>query len=157
MDNLLKRLDRLERQNRRLKLAGSLMLIGFAVLVMMGQAKPSNVAKVIEAEKFILRNTDGKTRGVLLILDDGNPALVLFDKDGKMRVRLDASKLGFFGVGLSLFDEIGKGRAALLLTPTGMPVLNLTERIPDAALGLTLTQSSLFLTDKDDKVIWRAP
>ncbi len=157
MDNLLRRLDRLERQNRRFKLAGSLMLIGFAALVLMGQAKPSNVAKVIEAEKFILRNTDGKTRGVLLISDDGNPALALFDKNGKMRVRLDASKLGFFGVGLSLFDEIGNGRAALLLTPAGMPVLNLTRRIPDAALGLTLTQSSLFLTDKDDKVIWRAP
>ena len=115
------------------------------------------LAKVIEAEKFILRNTNGETRGVLLILDDGNPALILFDKDGKMRVRLDTSKFGFFGVGLSLFDDIGKGRAALLLTPTGMPVLNLTERIPDAALGLTLTQSSLFLTDKDDKVTWRAP
>ena len=62
MNNMVQRLDRLERENRRLKLLGSLVLIGIATLLLMGQAKPNRVAKVIEAEKFILRDSSGSER-----------------------------------------------------------------------------------------------
>ncbi len=155
MDNLLRRLDRLEHQNRRLKRIGALVVVGVTALVLMGQAKTSKVAKVIEAEKFILRDTNGEVRVALVTLDDGNSALVLFDKGGRMRVRLDTASFG--GVGLNLFDKDGKGRAALSLTPIGMPILSLAKRIPERSPRLILNQSSLVLLDKDDKVIWRAP
>lgn len=63
MGNMVKRLDRLERENRRLKCIGALILVGIAAVLLMGQGtlKP----RIIEAEGIVLKDTDGAIRGIL--------------------------------------------------------------------------------------------
>ncbi len=39
MNNMVLRLDRLERENRRLKRIGALVVVGIAAVVLMGQAR----------------------------------------------------------------------------------------------------------------------
>ena len=51
INNIGERLNHLERENRRFKYGGVLLLIVLAALIMMGQAKPSSVAKVITASR----------------------------------------------------------------------------------------------------------
>jgi len=53
--NMVERLDCLERENCWLKRIVALVLVVIATVVLMGQAKSSKVAKVIEAEKFVVR------------------------------------------------------------------------------------------------------
>ncbi len=68
MDNIVKRLDRLEREKRRWRCLGILMLIGVTALLAMGQSKSTghlDDLKVIEAERFIVKDEDGNVRAVL--------------------------------------------------------------------------------------------
>ena len=44
IEQTLRRLERLERENRRIKRIGVCALFGAVVLIVMGQAGPSNVA-----------------------------------------------------------------------------------------------------------------
>ena len=71
MEAVVERLDRVERENRRLKKAGVAILAGIAGVVLMGQAMPTKVAKVVEAEKFVLKDTAGKVRGGLYVQGQG--------------------------------------------------------------------------------------
>ena len=48
MATLTQRLDRLERESRRWKLAGCLGVPGLAAVVLMGQAMPGKLAKVVD-------------------------------------------------------------------------------------------------------------
>jgi hypothetical protein len=82
---------RLERQNRRLKALGVLVTAVFAAAVSMGQL---GVPKVVDAEKFVLRDADGKQRAVLELTKETQPALVLLNADGKQRVSLSVREDG---------------------------------------------------------------
>ena len=95
METLARRLDRVERENRWLKRWGALALAVMAAVVLMGQATGSKVAKVVEAERFVVRDASGNTRAVLgsTVLEttqtgavEKRPpsSLVLFDKNGKV-------------------------------------------------------------------------
>jgi hypothetical protein len=53
----------------------------------MGQAKPAKVVQVVEAQRFVVRDTRGKTRAELGFRD-GGPSLALFDEKGDRRTRL---------------------------------------------------------------------
>jgi len=70
MGSLVQRMERLEQENCRMKLAGVLVLLGIAAVIVMGQAKATKVAKVVEAEKFVVRDENGKERGSLEVLED---------------------------------------------------------------------------------------
>lgn len=102
--SLTQRLECLERANRRFKLIGSSILVAIATVILMGQAKPTKVTKVLETEEFILRDPSGKIRARLGMGDlartdvelikrgDFEPvALNLFDNNGVARARLSAS------------------------------------------------------------------
>jgi len=65
------RLDRLERENRFFKAVGLVALAVIAAVVLMGQATTAKVAKVIEAEKFVVKDKDGKARAVLEVDSKG--------------------------------------------------------------------------------------
>ncbi len=135
MDNVLRRLDRVERENRWLKCMGALALIGAAALVIMGQAKPSSVAKLVEAEKFVVRDAGGGVGAVLGVTTDGNLGLEIRDKGGKAGVTL--------GMGAS-----------------GNPALRLDGKDgkAGAALGVRSDNSAgLELYDKDGKIVWATP
>jgi hypothetical protein len=62
-ERLTERLDRLERELRWWRRGGVAACLALAVLVTMGQVIPG--AKVLEAEKFVLKDPKGKVRAVL--------------------------------------------------------------------------------------------
>ncbi len=88
ISKLDQRLDRLERENRRLKRIGALVVVGIAAVVLMGQARSSKVAKVIEAEKFVLRDTSGQVGATLFTVGEGSPHLEFSDKKRNLRITL---------------------------------------------------------------------
>ncbi len=91
LDTLRQRLDRLERETWRLKRVGAAVLVGIATVVLMGQATTS---RTVEAERFILKDASGKSRGALGIGANGTVALFLLDQDGKHRVELSLGNEG---------------------------------------------------------------
>ncbi len=94
METLVQRLDRLEREDRRLKGVGLMVLIGIVALVLMGQATPSKVEKLVEAEKFVLRDEKGKIRATLAIAADGVVSLSLAGTAEKPGAVLAAARDG---------------------------------------------------------------
>ncbi len=109
LDVLTQRLDRLERENRRLKRTRALVLVVVGALTLMGQTAPSN--KVIEAERFVLRDGMGKMRAELALDSAGGSRLYFFDEPGKPRVALLWDKVG--GPRLDFIDENGGRRSSL--------------------------------------------
>src|SRR5262249_25740471 len=118
--SVTQRLDRLERENRRLKGIGAVVLVGLAAVaglaadVLMGQA--GKVAKVVEAEKLALLDGSGRERAALLFIN-GVPGFTLSDKDGDVRMRLSLHEDG--SPALGLIDKNGAQRASLSITANG--------------------------------------
>lgn len=86
------RLNRLERQNRRLKLGGMFLLLGFGAVFLMGQAE--GVPKeVIRAKNFVVVDDNGRMLARLgpIIAGGTNPVLQLWSESGKAVVNLRAS------------------------------------------------------------------
>ncbi len=114
-EGLMRRLECVERENRRLKLVMSVLaamvLIAQAVLaagVLRAQATPEKAAKVIRAERFVLRDAAGKVRGELSVLPGGQAGLFLHDQNGKPRkLRAVLSVLPDGSPGLALLDKDG--------------------------------------------------
>src|SRR5262249_33674282 len=82
LDRLTQRLERLERENRRWKLASCLSVLALVAMGLMGQAVPDKVAKVGEAERFVLRDSAGRLRAELRVGSADRSGLWLFSKDG---------------------------------------------------------------------------
>jgi hypothetical protein len=85
MEALAKRLDRLEQENRRLKLAGVLVLVLVAAVVLMGQGTsdfppPGKPGKVLWAKQFILHDARGGVRAELGTLPGGEVRLILYER-----------------------------------------------------------------------------
>ena len=129
MESLTQRLDRLEREKRRLKRMGVAVAVGIAAAVLMGQARPAG--KVIEAEQFILR-----------------------DASGTMRADLSAGAES--GVGLFLFDRRGGARAGLMVEADGTPKLFLFDKNSMAAAWLSVVEGTPALQLKGSDGVDRA-
>ena len=67
MDAVLGRLDRLEREVRRWRLGATILLICAIAALVMGQTLPK--PQVIEAQRFILRSSDGKVGSLQIPVD----------------------------------------------------------------------------------------
>ncbi len=95
------RFEKLERQNRRLRLAFIGLVALAAVAVVMGQvaSKPASqetqekVQDEIRARGFVLVDGDGEVRGRMTV-DKGRPSLELYDKQGQSRIVLLVSGRG---------------------------------------------------------------
>ena len=92
LDPVTQRLDRLERENWYWKRATILLLIFISLTLLMGQG--SVTPRMIEAERFVLKDINGKIRGVLGAADtyrspsdhvftSGDYGLHLYDADGR--------------------------------------------------------------------------
>ena len=124
------RLEKVERQNRRLKTAGIAVLVLAAAGLLMGQAMPK--ARTVEAEGFVLKDERGEVRAKLA-MDKGRPMLALSDEHGMPRVGLLVDKDGpMLGMG----DEYGMPRVELSVSKEG---------------------PRLILADDNGKTIWRQP
>jgi hypothetical protein len=83
---LIERLEDLERGSRRWKLAGLVLLLSCLVLLLAGFDYPHpNLVKArnVEAESFILRDTNGQVRARMAVGEDG-PRLSFFDEHGNV-------------------------------------------------------------------------
>ncbi len=103
LPDLAQRVEKLEKANRRLKLAGALALALVACLLLLGAASPK---RTVEAEEFNLRDANGKVRA-LLAMAAKRPMFVLSDANGKMRATLAITADGPL---LGLFDANGNPR-----------------------------------------------
>lgn len=135
METPVIKLETLERENRQWKRAGAVALAGMVALGLMGQSTSGEVAKVVEAKEFILRDSRGDTRAVLALGSDGSVDLGLSDETGTARVWLSLGPQGSPSV--ALFDRAARPRTTLRLWPDGVP--------------------PLALNDQKGNVIWSAP
>jgi len=113
METLAGRLDRVERENRRLKRSGVVALAVIAAIVLMGQAAsklapPGKPGKIVGAEQFIVHDARGGVRAELGTLPNGTVRLILYDRGnpGETRVILSAGPES--SPALSFSDKAGK-------------------------------------------------
>lgn len=172
-DELLKRIERLERANRRMKWIGGALLVLVVAAAGMAQAVPATVAEEVAARKFRLVDKDGRTRATLeMVLVD--PVLSLKDSDGSLRIHL-GTFLGEPFLNLDTAPQAGsslplpthritlgalEGRAAIEVcdrTGATRATLGVTElAATSTGTKTTTSESSLVLFDKDGKVIYQA-
>jgi len=106
LDAITRRLESLERDNRRLR---RILLIGLLVATGAAAAAQQVViptAAHVKTERITLVDGDNRTRAVLETPSvpefDGNPVLTFYDNDGHRRVRLGINDAGPI---LQTFDE----------------------------------------------------
>jgi hypothetical protein len=150
------RLEKVERQNWRMKVGGILVLLVASAGLLMGQAMPR--ATTLEAETFIVRDATGKQRAALHLAPEGGVALSFFDPAGIGRAALRVDRDG--SPDLTLFDQAAKVRALLRVERTGLPGLVFFDEAGKARATLYVESEGsavLQLSRKDEKVFWRAP
>jgi hypothetical protein len=181
---ILERVGKLEAQNRRLRWGSVAILALLSAVILMGQAAPSS--RVIEAERFILKDNDGNVRGWMGTIGKGSE-LSLGNVNAQPMMRLivstDSSDLHFFGsrksgmnLGLdsgnpdvSMMGAEGNGGARITFGKNG-PALTLedakgfstivgaTQLEKPANTGAhSASAASIILLDRDKKVIWQTP
>jgi hypothetical protein len=141
---LEERMQRLEQENRRLKLMGGAVMLLLGVGVVLGFAPAPNPQE-IKAEKFVMVDQDGNSRAVLG-MEGKNAALVMSDPTGKRLLFLVSKPDGRSS--LDFFDVNGTPRLELALARTG-PVLNCIGEDSElrASLDGAGPSSTLMLSD----------
>jgi hypothetical protein len=133
------RLEKVERQNRRLKFAGLTVLLLAAGGLLMGQTLPKS--RTVEAEEFALRDGDG-TRLARLGLVDGLPVLTLFDRTGTTRIRLQVG--GLNRTEFTLAGETGQSPGWVTLNVdaqgAGVDVVGYSKELTAASLKVLRRQ-----------------
>jgi len=125
------RLDQLERENRRLKLAGIVVVVlgGAALLWALSQL----VGRTVEARRFIFRDWGGEKRVEITIGSEGKAGLWLYDKTGKFRATFTVTATG--APDIILYDENGRNRAEFGLLPDNSPASPFRSRAGLPASG----------------------
>jgi hypothetical protein len=85
IDLLTERVDRLERENRRLKRIGAALAVGL-LGVMIAGARSAAVVDVVEARGFRLVDEHGRHRIAMFMSPEGKPAISFFDQENKLRL-----------------------------------------------------------------------
>lgn len=80
------RVERLERENRRLKRIGGGLAVGVTALCLMSAA--TSFCKTVWAERLVLQDSSGKERLTMDAYTSGTPAITMQDASGKSVARL---------------------------------------------------------------------
>lgn len=164
-EQILSRIERLERQNRALKSGAILVLIAVASVALMGQtttqkkktAKPAAapppafvLPKDIEAESFTLKDPNGKVRAELAMSGTG-PALKLRDASGSALVTISLNDAAPGGPFVLLSDPQHKAGVTLSVLENAGSQLLLTGDRPDiqAHIGVAQDGTSMQLSDAE--------
>jgi len=110
--DLTRRIENLERQNRRLRWVGASALAILPVAGLMSFAAPA-VCKTVWGERFVLRDGSGRDRMVLNAYGTKTPSLTVKDTSGENVAELGVNDEG--EVSLHVFKEGRKVPAALQL------------------------------------------
>jgi hypothetical protein len=149
IETLEGKLIRAERLNRCL--LGAMLLV--VVIGILGVA-PSKPEKIIQANKFILEDENGKLRA-MLSADQNGPGLSLTDENGKVRALLNVRK---DGPGLGLLDENGKSRVILSAGAQGTALCLKDENGKlRVALSVSGDEVGLLLRDENGKPVGSLP
>jgi hypothetical protein len=155
---IARRLDELERDNRRLRRYTTMMFVVTAMVLGLGAAliwysvrsgipgSPTTVS----ARQFLLRDAQGNVRGAWGLDDEGSVRFALSDAGERQRVRLSLLQDG--SAGLSFSDTADRKLAVLGLLPDYTTNLALTDPagIPRAVLGVASDGSSnLVFADRE--------
>jgi hypothetical protein len=124
---ILGRVEKLERHNRWLKLAGLALAVAAGAALLMGQARAS---RTVTANRFVLADAQGRTRAELRIVE-GNPQFWLVDARGRTRAML-AIVGGEPGLVLS---SDTKNDFGIALTTSGGPQILLSTANGDLLVG----------------------
>jgi len=180
---IMSRLEKLERQNRRLRQAGTLVALAALCGLFMGQAPPRS--RVVEAEKFVLKDANGRVRATIGMDEARHPAIMLFDDNRREVAALFSSGVVFYetlsatsngsrgepsaGLSSSLGLLVRRAGASVILAPEG-PTLTLRDTNGfESRFGVTeikmvktgesrkTSAASVVMFDKQGQVIWRAP
>jgi hypothetical protein len=136
-EELHARLFKLENQNRKLTKLGIVGLIGFTLLLAMGQAPAK---KTVEASEFILKDGNGNVRARLRMGGDffAVPELDLIDEKGTNRVTVRGGLDRVGGPanfsGISVFDEHGRERGMFDANENGAALAFINVKGTDDAL-----------------------
>lgn len=181
---ILERIGKLETQNRRFRWGSVAILALLSAVILMGQGAPA--PRVIEAQRFVLKDSDGNVRGWMGTIGKGSE-LSLGNVNAQPMMRLivstDASDLHFFGshksgmnLGLdsgspeiSMMGAEGNGGAGITSGKDG-PALTLEdangfktivggiqlEKQADGTARRT-SAASIVLLDKEKRIIWQTP
>ena len=172
------RLDRLEHENRRWRRGAAGVVIVAVSFALMGQAMRGGIPKVVEGERFVLRDTSGrvlaslgleadgsvglllldsagKTRAAVGVTREGSPVMALSDQAGKARVSLTLSD----GPGLSLRDQAGRTRLSLSVLAEGSGIYVWDQGGRERAVLLVASNGSQVLGFRDQagNIMWKAP
>jgi hypothetical protein len=126
------RLERLERDCRRLIALVVLTVVGALVLVVDGSGLFRR-SRTIEAQEFALRDKNGTVRARLALLPNGSPQLQLLDRRGRDLILLQAQENDL--ACLTLYSK-GEERATLMSTSEGTTHLKFINREGDDTLML---------------------
>jgi len=151
---IITRLERLERQQRRWRALAIVAALGIASVALMGQ-KPTG--RTVEAERFILRDADGRARAELLMVDGKEQSVALRFKDADGMPRLTVGTENGAAV-LVLNEQGGKVRAGLVTLPHGAPGLNLYDGTGKPRAELSLNRDgapALTFNDRDGFATWK--
>lgn len=156
IEDIFDRLVQLERQNRRIKKVGVILLLIFGALIGMAQVSPK--ARIIEAEKISFVTQEGVRIGTFGVsrLKTG---LEFCDPDGKPRVSLWIGAMAM-GNGFSpskhtgLYINDGDDRNSISLvagSQLGVNLVRFGQMEPVVSLGTTDEGATLLLRDANNR------
>lgn len=149
---LMDRLMGIERQNFRLKIIMSIFLIFLGVLFLMG-LKPNN-KRIVAAEAFLLIDKKDKPRGFFGVDNDGSASISLMDSDNKHVIEMKVFSNG--NPALCMRDKNGKINV-LISSVDGEPaiIINQKDGKGSASLRGNLVESQnwpgLLISDETGK------
>jgi hypothetical protein len=138
LDTLNLRLERLERENIRLKKAGAVFVVALAAWVVLGSGFVRPVKQLV-AERFVLKDPQGVVRAHLASKKDGSPELALFDAKGNRRVTMNSTADNTSSID---FHDKGEVRLSMSTSSDGASVLSFLDRNHATASGLYMWPDS---------------
>ena len=159
MEALTRRVEQLERDNRRWRrgVALGLLLLGSAGLLGQAPIVPG-AAKAIDAERFNLRDGAGHLRGSLGVISDGTASLILYNTAGAHQAGLGVLPDGTASIFLG--SPAGRTAAELTLYRDGAPSLIVRDRAGKTRILLGAAgdgQPFLYFLDAAGANTWKAP
>jgi len=164
-----RRLAALERQQRRMRHAGIIGLGVAGAVLLMGQTPPpagpsQSTGRVVEAEKFIIRDSRGQERAVLGLDHPISPEhsplrLGLYNGDRSSAILYLSD--GFAGLSITTGGESDKKQSVQLFANPreggGFKVATGQRKEAVRIAADTEGKGSLVLTDKSGAVVFKAP
>lgn len=112
------RLERLEKENRRLKKWGAIAASSLGVIALFGFAAPV-VCDIVSGERLVVRDEMGRQRFGVDAYRTQAPTISLHDANGRARARIGVDEKG--DLTMSFFDEKGGAKASYLFAADGAP------------------------------------